>query len=412
MSRTSRTQWADAIAWMAWCALFVTLSVLILAGSDHSVISAYRDAAHQWVAGHDIYTDTGHGFLYLPLAAILFAPFALLPPAACEIAWRCLGIGVFALGVRRIEKIADIGASRATFLVLTLASLPPALACARNGQSTLIMAGLMMLACVDLADGRRSRAVLWAALAVALKPLSVVLLLLFPFMDRRLIGRVAVGSAAIICVPFLTQSPHYVIDQYVKCGQMFRASSHCGMIELWAQPFSVLTLLGVNISEAAQTVIRVVAAGGAIALSIATRLRVGRARGLEYLLAISVLYILLFNPRTENNTYALLGPVIGLSLVTALSSERGRRTEAAFLSGLLVLLAVGDSIVRLFVPEGEHIWMAPSVAVVFAIYLMQRLFFREGPRRLSSEPRQVDVRLSEVIRGPHRARHGSTAGVR
>ena len=57
----------------------MTISILILAGSDHSVVSTYRDATIQWFAGRDIYTDTGHGFLYLPVAAILFAPFAWLP---------------------------------------------------------------------------------------------------------------------------------------------------------------------------------------------------------------------------------------------------------------------------------------------------------------------------------------------
>ncbi|HET6328455.1 MAG TPA: hypothetical protein VFG04_27480, partial [Planctomycetaceae bacterium] len=88
-----RAPWADRAAWTAWAALFVTISILILAGSDHSVVSTYRDATVQWFAGRDIYTDTGHGFLYLPVAAVLFAPFAWLPSAACEIAWRFVAIG-------------------------------------------------------------------------------------------------------------------------------------------------------------------------------------------------------------------------------------------------------------------------------------------------------------------------------
>jgi hypothetical protein len=257
-----RAQWANWAAWTAWAALFLTISILIIAGSDHSVVSTYRDATIQWFAGGDIYTDTGHGFLYLPIAAILFAPFAWLPTAACEIAWRFVAIGGFAIGVRRLGRLLERGESDSTFAVLTLAALPPALACARNGQSTLIMAGLMMLACVNLAERRSGWAVLWATLAVALKPLAIVMLLLAPFMDRRLIGRVAIGLVIVLCLPFLTQRPSYVLDQYLKCGQMFRASSHCGMIELWAQPFSVLGLLGVNIPESAQTVMRVIAAGG------------------------------------------------------------------------------------------------------------------------------------------------------
>jgi alpha-1,2-mannosyltransferase len=396
---------------MAWAALFATISILILAGSDHSVVSTYRDATIQWFAGRNIYTDTGHGFLYLPAAAILFAPFAWLPPAACEIAWRLMVIGGFAIGVWRLGKIAEGGQSDSTFALLTLASLPPALACARNGQSTLIMAGLMMSACVDLAEGRRGRAVLCATLAVALKPLAVVLLLLAPFFDRRLAWRVALGFVAVLCLPFVTQRPAFVLDQYAKCAQMFRASSHCGMIELWAQPFSVLGLLGINVSESTQTAIRLIAAGGAIGLCLAARSRTRSTRAAEYLLAISVLYILLFNPRTENNTYAMLGPVIGLSLVAALASKQPSRAAVLFLSTLVTLMAVGDALVRLFAPEGEHIWMTPCLAVLFSAYLIHRLFFRER-RRPTLPPAETDAPGSESLRGPHLAKRGSTAGVR
>jgi hypothetical protein len=292
-----------------------------------------------------------------------------------------------------------------------LASLPPALACARNGQSTLIMAGLMMSACVDLAEQRRGRAVLWATLAVAFKPLAVVLLLLAPFIDRRLAWRAVLGIAVVLCLPFVTQQPAYVLDQYTKCAQMFRASSHCGMIELWAQPFSVLALLGVNVSESTQTAIRLIAAGVAIGLCVVARVRTGSSRAPEYLLAISVLYILLFNPRTENNTYAMLGPVLGLSLVAVLASKRPRGGEVAFLSSLVVMLAVGDALVRLFAPEGEHIWMTPSVAIVFSAYLVYRFALREV--RQPSAPRaEINATAAGALRGPYVVRRETSAGVR
>ena len=59
--------------------------------------------------------------------------------------------------------------------------------------------------------------------------------------------------------PFFTQIPHYVAAQYAMSLQMFRASSLCGMNELWAQPFSVLSLMHITVPESAQTVIRVAA---------------------------------------------------------------------------------------------------------------------------------------------------------
>lgn len=376
----SPAPWEDWAAWTAWGVLFATMSIFILAGSDHTVVTTYREAATQWMAGGDLYNDTGHGFLYLPIAAVLFAPFAWLPPVASEIAWRLVAIGGFAFGVYRLCSIAEVRQKATTFALLTFASLPPALACARNGQSTLIMAGLMMIACVDLAEQRRNRAVICASFAVALKPLAVVLLLLVPFLDRRMAARVVLGVVAVLCLPFLMQRPSYVLDQYVKCGQMFRASSHCGMIELWAQPFSVLGLLGVSVSESTQTMLRAGAGLGALGLAWAARRRCAPARAAEYLLAISALYILLFNPRTENNTYAMLGPVIGLSLAAALASASKNRGEVIFLTTLMVLLAAGDAVIRIFAAEGEHVWLTPSVATIFSFYLLHRLFFRERDR--------------------------------
>ena len=49
------------------------------------------------------------------------------------------------------------------------------------------------------------------------------------------------------------------------------------MIELWAQPFSVLGLLGVNVPESTQTVIRLIAAGGAIVLTSSRTVAIGPA---------------------------------------------------------------------------------------------------------------------------------------
>ncbi len=408
---TRSGRWADRAAWTAWAALFATISVLILAGSDHSVVSAYRDATRQWFGGRDIYTDTGHGFLYLPIAAILFAPFAWLPTAASEIGWRFVVIGGFAVGVYRLCRLADGGRSETKFALLTLASLPPALACARNGQATLVMSGLMMLACVDLAEQRRGWAALWATLAVALKPLAIVLLLLMPFLDRRLTWRAALGLAVIACVPFLTARPAYVLDQYWKCGQMFRASSYCGIIELWAQPFCVLGLLGVKLSESTQTVLRFAAAGGAIVLCLVARFRSNPSRAAEYLLAFSALYILLFNPRTENNTYAMLGPVIGLALLAAFAANRPSRFEVTFLSLLLALMALGDALVRPLAGDGEHIWLSPTLAVLFAIYLIHRLIFRE-PGRAHARREPIASSRYEGLRGPYAPTIGATAGVR
>ncbi len=383
------------VAWLSWGTLIVTVGVLILVGSDHTVVTAYRDAALQWFAGRDIYNSTGHGFLYLPSAAILFAPCARLPGAASEIVWRVLTIGSFAIGIRRLSTLAGRGLAVDLFPLMTLAALPPALSCARNGQSTLIMTATMMLAVADLAGpesggGRRWRATLWLSLSLAFKPLSVVMILLVGALDRRMAWRLFVGVALVLLFPFLTQTPHYVAAQYVKSLQMFRASSLCGMTELWAQPFSVLSLMGVNVAESLQTLIRAVAALATFLLCWQAQRRHGSVRAVEYLFSFSVLYILLFNPRTENNTYAMLGPAIGLFAAPWIGDSR-HRAAVAFLSLLLFVLAAGDELVRALAPPGEHIWLKPSLGIIFLLYLIRHLFAPQD------DPREPSAFESELV---------------
>src|SRR5947209_3633950 len=118
---------------LSWPAVFVTVSVLVLVGSEHTVLSAYRNASIDWFAGRDIYGTNGQGFLYFPSAAISFAPCADLPVSLGEITWRLLMTGSFAFGVWRLSSV--MGRPTETFPIMTAAALPPALACARNGQA-------------------------------------------------------------------------------------------------------------------------------------------------------------------------------------------------------------------------------------------------------------------------------------
>jgi hypothetical protein len=78
---------------------------------------------------------------------------------------------------------------------------------------------------------------------------------------------------------------------------------------------------------------------------------------------------------------------------------------------LLAGMALGDALVRPLAGDGEHIWLTPSLAVVFSLYLMHRLFFRE-PGRAHARREPTNPRRHDVLRGPHAPMIGSTSGAR
>ena len=51
----ARTFWhspaAQQLAWLCWGVLILTIGLLVVFGAEHTVVGAYRDAAHQWFAG-------------------------------------------------------------------------------------------------------------------------------------------------------------------------------------------------------------------------------------------------------------------------------------------------------------------------------------------------------------------------
>ncbi len=223
----------ERYAWIGWAALFLATAAIIVHDSSRSVVPAYRISALQWIAGQPLYELSGiGGFTYFPQAAILFVPFALLPPALGEVLWRLVNIGVLAFGLRSFARLAGERSEQNLFTLMTLVTIPIAWDCARNGQATLAMTGLMLLAVTDVAGSRWWRAALWLSLAVAIKPLAIVLVLLIIAIDRPMTWRVLLGMLVLALAPFVTQHAAYVLQQYAACMQNMTISAHASTASL------------------------------------------------------------------------------------------------------------------------------------------------------------------------------------
>jgi hypothetical protein len=230
-------------------------------------------------------------------------------------------------------------------------------------------------------------------MGVALKPLAVVMLLLMGGVHAPLRWRLPLAVAAVLAAPFLMQAPTYVAAQYAGCWEMFHAANDFGYVPRWSQPFAALEVWGLAVPRVVQTMLRVLAAGLTLGLALYAHRKWQPPRAAIWTFTLAACYLMLFNPRTENNTYSCLGPAIGLAF--ALSWGRpGQYWLAA--SHVIVAIGVvaGWSLSRVVASGVPPIWLAPLAATIFAgicvreiltpAHVAQPAESRPAPRRLAA----------------------------
>ena len=387
--------------WVLWFILVAVITFVVARsisiGQERSVTPSYREAVWNWFAGQPLYNMQGHGFLYLPQAALVFAPWAVLPHAACEIVWRWSIIGVLAVSVARLTRLLK-GDGR-WFFAISAASTVLAWGCARNGQSTLLITGMMILAVADLSESRWWRATLLLTLAFAFKPLAIVLILLAAVVYPKMSWRLAIGMLLVVLVPFATQRPEYVISQYRACYQNLQITFDVGETSYWAQFFSLFQVVGIEIPSTARTGLRLLAAVSTLfACWRAVRI-LAPERAAFYLFSLAACYLMLFNSRTEGNTYAMIGPVYGALIAEAAFRLKNRRSTGWMIAAV-VLSVANFELAVLITPRDRAVWICPLVCVVVTGYLVLQLI-----RELqSTSPNLDDANKQEQPRSQVRVR--------
>ena len=329
---------ADRQAWVLWAcfALLVVVARLDSVYSLENVFAIYREAGLRWRDGQDLY-PAQFRFNYFPPSAVLFAAWSWLPFGLGGALWRIVNVAVFACGVWTVSQCGELPPSSRRFFIATVVTVVLSASAARYGQMTLAMAGLMMAAVAFAEEGALRRAAVCAALAVALKPLAVVLVLLLVAIYPRLLWRMAIALAALFLLPFLFQSPDYVWRQYAAVPAMLATRAQPNYD--WQQNvFGLLDKLWWTATDAEQAIVSAVSAVGVLFLCWRVRRRVPPIGVALSIYALASCYILLFGSGTERNTYAMLAPVIGLIAATAWDA-RDR--------GLLVLMSAVSLIMLL-----------------------------------------------------------------
>ncbi|MCS7009380.1 MAG: glycosyltransferase 87 family protein, partial [Chthoniobacterales bacterium] len=285
----------------------------------------YRQAAEKWWHGEQsIYISKKSGFLYLPHAAIIYTPFVLPPKRIGEPLWRIVSLTTLAWAIWRSAKILPAYPSTNTFALLSILTIPSSFASAANGQMNLLLSALLLHATIDLSRNLTIRPLLLLLLATALKPHALIFLLLVATVFPRFLLPTLFGTCLFLLAPFIHPKPSYVLNQYTSFSHVL-ISSTLHIAHEYCDLTGLARTLGIHLPQTFWFLLRSVAALVTLALAwSATRNHPSPLR--EFLtLALATTYLMLFNPRTEANSYILLTPSV--AWLTALLSLPALKTS-------------------------------------------------------------------------------------
>jgi hypothetical protein len=357
------------LAWMLWGLMFVFVAAQVLHNdsSDNSnECWGYARATSAWWHRENLYDTTNiDGFLYLPQAAIFYTPFAALHHPIGDVLWRLVGLWAFCHGLWRMSKLLSPGQALWVFAIGTFIALAPSYNALRNGQANLLIAALMLHATVDLVKKRWWRAAIWLTVGFAVKPIVLVMILLAGALYRPMSWRLAIVAAAIFLSPFATGGFHYVLTQYHQCWIKLSMSSQPD--RAFSDLRGMFWSMGCVIPMPVYLFMQVIAAAATLALCIVAIRRWNEPAGSAFVLTLAACYLMLFNPRTEGNSYVILTPMIALP--AALLFLDNRRRPAAWILVTLAIWLTGN----LWAYKQTVHWMKPLACIIFLILMVREL---------------------------------------
>lgn len=315
----------------------VLLWVLVLLGifgralarpNANTVFTTYQKAGAKWLKGKRYYKKQGgRGFVYSPLAAASFAPYAALPTPLATIAWRLLNTGVFVGAVAWwLRKGMYRGITRKLEPWLFLLLLPLTLGNINIAQVNPLIIGLLMMAIVACEEKRWFLAALCVGIPTYFKiyPLAIGLLLVV-LHPRQFSWRLALTLVGMGLLTFILQKPSYVLEMHRQwiatrsADNRFEYEDVIASRDLWM----VFRFLHIPITQKAYQLLQV-ATGAAIAVVVLYgKVKAwSRDRILVALFSLSSAWMILLGPSTESATYVMLAPAVAFSLVQAFGNPK------------------------------------------------------------------------------------------
>jgi hypothetical protein len=360
-------QFCRNIALALWIVPMLVIFVLVAHNPQKRTVTlVYHDASANWWARQDLYSGLD-GMHYLPHFAVLFSPFHGLSLPFGDILWRGVAALLLAGGIWRLaQQQFGEGAMRA-FLLASVVALPLSLPALRNGQANALFAALLLQAAAATAGAKWGRATLWMILALAVKPLGIVLVLLAPVVYSQLRWRVAVGLIALALFPFLFAETDYALAQHRSLVENLQA---CATVteHRFADINGIIRSFGGELPLGGSKAIRALAAGFTLGLwYFGARRLIEPTRSL-WLLTLTAAYLMLFNPMNEANSYVIIAPAFGL-WTAIFFGWRPEPRIGWLIAGIALSMGCLPNLLRPFFDNGFALFWHPVMTIVSMVLL-------------------------------------------
>jgi Glycosyltransferase family 87 len=342
----------------------------------HSVFWTYRNAGAAWIQQRQIYGVGGSAFLYSPLIAAFYSPFALISQNASEAIWRLL-LGVALPLSLWLNSRALFRFSQNTFACLLLLILPLTLSNLNQGQANVVLIVLLLAATTAALQSQWWTCAFCASVSIYWKLYPVVFaLLLTTIFPKKLTLRMLLALVVLFIVSLMLQKPSYVLREY---GSWFlhlssdrrRATEYYGK---WRDFYLLLRLIGIPISTMSWKVVEVIAGLLAAAICLVERrLCPSRVALIFGAMCLAIIWMLLFGPATEAATYTLIAVPSAYLVIFGWSgaSQVALRT----MSILTYVGFVAADVINSWFHIKKHIYLVHAIQPCFALCFCVALFF-------------------------------------
>ena len=358
--------WIGWACWIAFCLIALLRTHSRRFGSTFEI---YFKAAQRLFEQQQVYDPTNlTDFIYLPISLIILSPFIHFDPVVGAAITLTLYAVIFTLAcVVLIERLMPDGAhGLKPFMlagILLLINIPAAWFNFKGVQSQIIMTGAMIMAAAAMMRAQWLWASFWLFVAMAFKPLAIVMVLLCGTLCMPMRLPLIVAIVATLMLPFAFFDGSYLLTQYQFYGLKLWAVATAPPAE-WPYQADITTLLraiGIELPSLLAVSLRAVSALVTLWLAWNVK-RTGDKR--SFALAVLILagcYITLFGPRNEYLSFFVLTPsLVALAFLMLAHQETDVRAWLLIAAALVLGYVWHLSL---------DVWLKPAVVLIIYLWL-------------------------------------------